>query len=331
MTSNSENDSTNISTKSPENDYCLSCNKLFEEADDGLECDVCHRWKHENCFTHDNFREESSKMFWACSRRCKIGLNNKAKFSEVNIEDVSSLKQISQMMKIFVDEIRQLKECFNPNVVKEMNLKIAQTEQEIIQIKDENNALKQRLSNLEQEKLNKKAVVINLPLKVNTQEEIFKSIQSCLSEELVELKCIKKCYGIKDKDGLFKAFLEFGGQEDKNKFMKAFKTLKMTDDSNQIRIYEMNTTEVRQLLTETRELLGKSYKFIWSKNGRVYVSGNHLDPKNAKRSTLVRNIEEAKKLCTKLDQNSLPKAKLVSEITTMIQDTSHSDGEMDCQ
>lgn len=83
---------------------------------------------------------------------------------------------------------------------------------------------------------------------------------------------IQSAYKIKAKDSKpAPIVITFDGSDSKLKFIDQIKKSKKNNKAIKIKVSEFLTSETRELLQEAKSGLGDKFKYIWSKNGQIYV------------------------------------------------------------
>lgn len=268
---------------------CEKCSKNITQNQNYLQCnDICKRFYHLKCSKSNTKLIDNNliemKEEWICEK-CKVKYTGNL---ENYIKDIQkSINFISEKYDIIYEE--------NKNFLKTL-MEISKNQEEL---KKENISLKKHVENLQKEITNieqKNDVKSQISIKNNIEikgvpenpniddKEITKKILKQIGintekEDIIEIKRTESKneniikIKLKNED-IKKKILEKSKQYFRNNGKLTTYELNLKGNQNIIYVNEELTPKTKYLFGKTKELKKNSFKFIWIKNGKIFVRKN---------------------------------------------------------
>lgn len=263
---------------------CPTCKKAVGDTDEALQCDVCDLWWHYSCMKNPkkDFKKLSDQPLWFCSKTCKqTNVNTNA--------ETQNTPNISQQLSQILTSINELKDSiqFQNDQYNELKKTTVDIQNEVQGIKNENSKrdkemqyVKQQLNTLRQEKLNNGLICFGIERQSN--DNITMVVKNEFQRRNIPCEGIVSCSSKlqnKANKTIPPITIMFDSIESKVQTLDAARKARnaMYGDTRQSQnkshfgLRELLTESTYQLLIETRTLLSKTYKYIWTKNGRIYI------------------------------------------------------------
>lgn len=318
---------------------CTDCNKSVTKKLPGIECSKCNKWRHADCagISSDKFvlLANTECIDWVCRKcnknpkRLSLILPDIEESPNTSEEEVIGKQQIiamvrSEVTKILRTELGEIQASmqFSSDKIDEYEEKFSATEEIIKGLQSKlanaiNNyhnldlkyqAMEQRITMMEQEKLSATVEIAGIPMKpnedvINIVKIISENIQASM-EDVSSIKRVKKLSSISTgggKDsGLDKStiLLTMKNEENRNAWINAGREANLINTTvdpslkvERIYIREALTTPIRKLLWQAKQKLRSTFKFVWYKDGRILA---RKDEKSKVRE--IRNIMDIDRL-----------------------------------
>lgn len=175
-----EDDIFHATKKIIEDEICKVYKSQFKENDDGLCCDMCELWTHDYCLPdgRKTYEMSENKMIWTCPECCrKFSKNSISGLLEIESNNAS----INDVMKLLRVLVIQSAKVIDTNVkVSKVNKQVVKLNKEVNEIKEqliasEHNMkdLQMQVAILQQDKLNNKAICMNVPKEIAIDKSSF--------------------------------------------------------------------------------------------------------------------------------------------------------------
>lgn len=298
----SSDDELNVTMITGQKEFiCVDCKLEIGPKDEAIQCDNCEKWKHSKCFPKREFEKAKDRIMWYCDTICEADSGIDREVAGINVKTANT----TDIMKCMAQFFKQFREV--NNILKKQN--IDEIKADIKKMKDENRQrdleieqLKNEIGQLKQLQFNNKIICYNVPIGKASDETTKKGDDNKYSARnnktiaepmddinkpavnvikdyfknnnlrIDSIDNIQSAYQMKAKNGKPRPIvISFDSNESKFKFIDDIKVLKKQKKAVKIVVSEFLTSEIRELLQETKSGLGGTYKFIWSKNGRIFV------------------------------------------------------------
>ena len=235
-----------------------------------------------------------------------------------NRSPVKKEPSIQDILKLFNERFQKFEDSLNFKweMVEDINNVVKEIQKENKQLKRENEAIKIKVNELErkveiltnkQEKEEneerKKNVIITGP--VMSKDNVASTVQNILEKLKIAPQPVNyKVYLLPSKKDIKPALIKFQNEVTRNEVLKNRKQIGNLDtemcgiQGNVKRIYisEDLNSDTRKLLFEAKKLkVNHGYKYVWAKNGYVYVRKSENDP-----SLRIRGIDHLQGLNTQI-------------------------------
>lgn len=257
-----------------EESVCKKCEKIVDDDQLALLCDICDSWVHACCMEGglNAYKINKKKFIWACCAAC-----SKQTCVPKNLMDADPKKATSnEIMGVLKVLILQLVKANNISDSKNVENSIQQINQDMSDIKikcdnyqSEISDLRYEVGRLKQDKMNNKAICLNIPKSAAGNNG--DSFAKLLTENNIETEGkVGKIIKAKNSDKC-NIIVEFDSPDEKFKFIKEIKEKKpKISDTKTLFVVECLSDENKNLLMEAKACL-PNFKFKWTKNGRILV------------------------------------------------------------
>lgn len=231
-------------------------------------------------------------MLWYCSGLCETESGVDHDVAAIQIKN-ATLPDLMKCMALFFKKFREFDNSMKSKNLENIKLDVKkiQTENQARDLQIEK--LKNEIGQLKQSDYNRKMICYNVG--VNEGSTAMESLKTYLNENNMtceSAKNIQSCNILKQKKtGKAAMVINFDNDDSKLKFISDIRNFKKCNKSIKIKVMEMLAPEVRELLQEAKSTLEKRFKYIWTKNGKIYIRKD--DNENA---IMIRNSSDIRRL-----------------------------------
>lgn len=297
---------------------CVDCNKSVTKKVPGIECSKCRKWYHAECtgISKEKFAvlAETECIDWVC-RKCnknpkrlslilpEIEESAGTPTAEESTEKLhikalikaevtkilrAELGDIKASMQFSSDKIDEYEEKFAATevIIKGVQGKLANTINNLQNLELKYQALEQRITLIEQEKLSAMLEITGIPTKPNEDvNSLVKSISENIQTSMEDVSSIKRVKKLllsskdgKNDKGLDKStiLLTMKNTEKRTTWITAGRETKLVSTTidpslkeERIHIREALTNPIKKLLWQAKQKLKGIYEFVWCKEGRI--------------------------------------------------------------
>lgn len=288
---------TNVSRVALDESNCKVCQLEFQESDQGILCDSCEYWTHAKCLKGglSSYKNERKRLIWTCSDACR---NEFPKTISQEVMDIdtnkATISDVLIVMRSILLEFRGIRNndsrvVILKNTVDDLKKEIEQVKINLSEKEDTIEGLKEAMIDLKQERINNKAICVNIPKTIANDKASF--TQLLIKNNFQTQGTVGQIFNAKKHSDHCNVMVEFPSPAEKIKFIKEVKEKKpILSGSNKLYVVECLTYEKKKLLMEAKVSL-KEYKYIWSKNGRIFVQ------KDGEEAVLIKNSKMISDLC----------------------------------
>lgn len=293
---------------------CCSCEMNITKTQSSLQCIECEHWFHKSCTKltnkeYDAFSDKKSKQRWTCFI-CKQDSSSESPSSDEETSDkekniVKRNRKSSnhnpsnhEMLEIIMTKFEKLEESvqFTTNIMDDMKKSLQDIVSENIKLKKEQQSLKNKMkelegrlvhveNNIEREEIDKRKcniVIVGLKDKQSLQENVKKVFQKLDPEIKSDGYSILTVPKKSPSSPVIVRFNKLQIVERMMELRKRKKTLTTIEcgidgESRNIYFNEDLPKATRDLYKKARELKGKNYKYVWCKNGQIFVRKDEGD------------------------------------------------------
>lgn len=293
---------------------CNSCEANITKTQNSLQCNECEKWFHKSCTKltskeYDAFCDKKSKEKWICFI-CKQNSSSENSTSDEEISDkeINTVKRNrksskhnpsnQEMLEIIMKKFEKLEESvqFTTNIMDDMKKSLEDIVNENIKLKKEQLSLKNKVkelegrlvhveSNIKKEDIDKRKcniVIVGFKETQSLQENVKKVFTKLDPEIKSDDYSISSVPNKSQNTPVIVRFNKIEIVERMMELRKRKKTLTTAEcgiDGERRNIYfnEDLPKPTRDLFKKARELKKRNYKYVWCKNGQIFVRRDEGD------------------------------------------------------
>lgn len=268
-------------------DVCGNCDKYVKDFEMNLCCDNCGSYYHGECLKINSkmYKTLMKKPFWTCSKKCNEEYQHNNEDVEIFDLENPTLKDVMSKLFEISESQKYMSTIYEEN--KALIEDYSNLRTHFFAMKNELNNVKFELNALQQEKLDNNIIIYGVPNIPNENgqklkedvSEIMKSINVDVNEnDISDIYRLRNNKNVKN----LPVIVKFTKKEMKMNILEKKKgiVIKPKDQGGSIKINEHLTTVGYKLLLKTREVLGKHFKFIWSKDGKIFIKKDDTSSSN---------------------------------------------------
>lgn len=278
---------------------CKMCKAVVQKGELAIWCDVCESWIHAICLPGgvEQYNSEKKKYIWTCSAECNNGICVPSDIQECDTKKANSTTIMDAIRGLIIQGAKTVNfvmPSINSNVQK-LNDEVKVIRKDCSSNRTDIECLKSEINMLKQDRVNHQAIFINVPKEAVSQNILPKILQEY---NIQPPKRVCKVFDSKKHSDKCNVLVDFVSPEDKFKFINEIKSKKpKINERTTLYVVECLSPENTQLLVEAKQCL-QSYRFKWSKNGRVYVrkESSSSEPTKAiwvKNTKILQELKEA--------------------------------------